>query len=199
MDVSPLIRDRPGTGFEFERFPTLPRFLIGIAAFLRADFLHKYFVFSFIVFVLIGQYRRVPCTKFLRSLVRSKLADHALKYTVEISAMKLISKIILRYEMRCFEIHFHDSCTIISAKILSSIFAESFHSLYVSLYKSWRNFLNSFVFPNLFPINFSRLDKLLTLSYHKHARKRILDAIDKSFKPVSLQRIRKKEIAEQNE
>ena len=145
MDVSPLIRDRPGTGFEFERFPTLPRFLIGICcySFSPCRFPSQIFrIPSLLVYVFIGQYHRVLCTSFLRSLIRSKLAERGKIYG---------SSIFLRFgdevdfknsSLRNGVWSLRDSCTI----ILSSIFKGSFHS-----FKSWRNLLNPFVFPNLFP------------------------------------------------
>lgn len=161
MDVSPLIRDRPGTGFEFERFPTLPRFLIGICcySFSPCRFPSQIFrIPSLLVYVFIGQYHRVLCTSFLRSLIRSKLADRGKIYAVQVyfygSATKLISK-IPRYGM-VFGVS-----VIVVPIILSSIFKGSFHSL--------KKLLEPVCFPQPFsPINVPRPGKLLTLSHYKH-------------------------------
>lgn len=75
MDVSPLIRDRPGTGFEYERFPTLPRFLIRICcySFPPCRFPSQIFrTFSLLAYVFVAQYHLAYCARsFLRSLIRA--------------------------------------------------------------------------------------------------------------------------------
>lgn len=59
IDVSPLIRDGPGTGFEFREVPDAPVFSYGRAAHcrasffsLRADSFRKYFAVSLADFSL---------------------------------------------------------------------------------------------------------------------------------------------------
>lgn len=92
MDVSPLIRDRPGTGFEYERFPTLPRFLIGICcySFPPCRFPSQIFrTFSLLAYVFVfAQYHLAYCARsFLRSLIRactSRRKCTMLKCTIEV-------------------------------------------------------------------------------------------------------------------
>lgn len=85
----------------------------------------------------------VYCAQVFYEALSDRSLQNAVKYTVQVyfygSATKLISK-IPRYGM-VFGVS-----VIVVPIILSSIFKGSFHS-----FKSWRNLLNPFVFPNLFP------------------------------------------------
>lgn len=196
MDVSPLIRDRPGTGFEYERFPTLPRFLIGICcySFPPCRFPSQIFrTFSLLAYVFVAQYHLAYCARsFLRSLIRACASRRKC--------------IMLKYR-------------IVDFKNYSFLYGTVFEISVLQLYNDWK-ILSSSYFWRIVPfvrfflytkveetswtqpfspqLTASRPGKLLTLSHRKHVWKCILDAIDKPFKPVFVAEDTKKEIAEQN-
>lgn len=151
MDVSPLIRDRPGTGFEYERFPTLPRFLIGICcySFPPCRFPSQIFrTFSLLAYVFVAQYHLAYCARsFLRSLIRacaSRRKCTMLKYRiVDFKNYSFLYGTVFEISV----LQLYNDWKILSSSYFWRIvpFVRFFF-----LHKSWRNFLNPTFFP---PIN----------------------------------------------